>query len=69
MIAQMPKTCEGCKDRENKRFDISPCDRYSLGTHQECYDKMDKDDLEVLNEPKTNTKSNNIGSVRRVTKA
>lgn len=46
MIAQvqnMPKTCKGCKHQNNESFSISPCDRYSLGTHKECYDKMDED--------------------------
>lgn len=47
MIAQniddMPKTCEGCTHREDKKYDVSPCDKYSLGTHIECYDKMNED--------------------------
>lgn len=47
MKEDMPKTCKGCKYREND-WKISPCDRYSLGTHQACYDKMDEDTLKMM---------------------
>lgn len=33
----MPQTCLDCTFRKG-------CDRYSLGTHTECFDKMTKDD-------------------------
>jgi len=44
----MPPTCKGCEHRNDKKFRVSPCDMYSLGTHQECYDKMDADILKEM---------------------